>query len=233
MNSLDRAKAFLKGRGAKLALAVIPLATIAVSTAQAVRQVGPVFGPPASGSGVSYSCSGCSFNPNFAITTLPLFNGAQGIRVSGPASFTANSPGDYNLYLQFSGVVGGGSFGSATMPVDYLFSVDPGNGTFTHWNLEFGVSETPSTYLSFTTSGAGSGSQPVDISGTGTITGLLAGQPYAWNINLTLDWTANATGATLNLDLPLDIGSVPEPASILLVGPGIGLLMLVRRRRKA
>ena len=77
---------------------------------------------------------------------------------------------------------------------------------------------------------------PVNISGTGMFTGdplRPVPNPNQWSLALNLSW-GGLTGDTFTLTIPqnsVDINSaVPEPASLLLIGPALALLLLKRAR---
>jgi hypothetical protein len=252
VTALDRANAFLKSRAVKLALTVIPLATIAVSTAQAVS-----FGlcTPDGVGGCAFSGSGFASGPGSqaglttSLTATPL-GGGLGVSISGKITYTADAAGEYQVgFFAVGPTFGVSPLGTDTLPVSYDFTVDPGDGTFNSWAVFFTVDQPAGS--PFFSAGAlapapTGGDDPSDdavrILGGGAILGL---DPQAvatgWGMGLYIDpatgfigvdWTAAEVGDTLTIEFPLDINA-PEPTSVLLVGTGIGLLMLLRRRRQA
>jgi hypothetical protein len=166
------------------------------------------------------------------LSVTPLTNPANyvtGVEFSGSGSFTAGGSDLYSIQLLATGSSNSGRLSVDSLPVSYIFTVDPGEGDFTGWTVLFQISQEANVF-SYTNTGTGT-----NVSGYGTITGL---NPEAavsnWEMLLTLGWTARETGQTLAFDLPLDInGQTPEPVPFLLVGTGISLLLLLRRRRTA
>jgi hypothetical protein len=124
MSSLERAKAFLKGRAARLALTLIPLTIIAVPAAQAAdlcKTWNPTcdvliraYWAPAGSPYNLFPQPGLTVS---AVTGAP--NGVVGVNFSGSGFFEAPAPGGYVVFLNAQGTSDGTSLGTDTIPVDY------------------------------------------------------------------------------------------------------------------
>ena len=224
MNSLERAT-----------LTVIGLAMIAASTAQAticcIVGGGP-FIQSAYESGYTVGPGSANLS-GMAATVINLPNGVSGLDLAGSGSLLATDPGSFSVHVSAVASSNGKPSVESSYPVSYAFDVEPGGGTVTGWTLDFHLFQAGIDH-SYDVTYEGQDVVNTGFGGVGAITGIDPSLPVGtFEIDMTLYWTATAAGQTLGFDLPADIDHAPEPASFLLVGTGIGLLALVRRRRKA
>ncbi len=131
--------------------------------------------------------------------------------------------------------------GVSSLFVSWAFSLAGSNAYLDvyGWNLSFNAhqyidgNETTRQFLVSGVDGFGS------YQGTGIITGLDPSRDVVWEMDFSARWVATDDSSTLTLTIPQnswDIagdGPVPEPASILLLGAGAGLLVFARRFRRA
>ena len=236
MTALNRVNALLNNRAAKLALTVIALGMIAVSSAQAVTLVtnlcalsgpGCAFTPTASVTGAPDDSTAV---PTFNLTASPTFPG--GVSVTGTFDFTADVAGLnlYSLELQLTGPTTGRPLGALGVTGLVGFDADPGVDSGIQGTLErFIVRQNGVDYENdFTT-----GPKANHVAGSALIYPLDPSAPVdQWTMIFDINWLG-AGGSTLAIDFPLTENPSPEPVSVLLLGSGIGLLALLRRRRKA
>jgi hypothetical protein len=237
VTSLDRAKAYLKGRGARLALQILPLA-MAVSSAKAVV-VTPLSFVGSSGF-FSTSSLGSQINPGWSIgsSAVGQFNGVTGVKVFGNGSSTAPSSGCFacasisavsNLQFDYSGYFTGTLFSSQSMPIAWTFTATTGDSSAYSWQLAVNITSSLVGQDQLFDTGILSGG----ISGTpmtGSALMTLPASPSSWGVVLKI---FADTPTTLTLDIPsssIDLNAVPEPASLLLFGSGAAALLLFRRR---
>jgi hypothetical protein len=222
VNSLERAKLFLAKKASRLALAVLPLAAIAV--------------PAHAG---SFSAGGCG-----------LMTGSGSCTVSQASSTGGNSQANWlqmfgSGWAQSSGgwmaefFASGGASGSLSgnVPVSWDFSVNNVLDPTVDWSVDFEVFYNMSGSQSIQTaefSQSGSGSTPFSASGSG----LLSLPNGAMLNGYSMDLFTSSSGA-FTVDIPENLtmdlnpaSGVPEPSTILLVSAG-GAALLWRRRKKA
>jgi len=227
MNLLDRANSFLKGSGKKLALTVVPLAILAAPAAQAMAVssfsfdhgvvTGPGTGIPSGGYDLVHWDS------------LPSFQGVTGISlytdtISGDLDCVSQGDCSGSVTINWTGYLGGATF-PGPVPVSWDFSASP---DFT-WQVYFNVG---GNELTFTQNSPVTG----EVSG---VSSIVAGTGDTWEADLRISWS-NVTDASYSVTVPrgtsFDFNNrddvVPEPASLLLVGPALGLLLLKRRRAR-
>jgi hypothetical protein len=237
LNSLDRAKAFLKGKVARTALTILPLAAAAIQAHAGVILLGS--------GGFNLSGSGFSLSPGGASSqALPAAGGITGIKFWGPSggiTITATSSGS-NMCTSCYGLTAG-------------FGVDPNNKVFTSDSLlthfDFTVTDSNNLPIAwqvltnlntsggfFSNSLAGQtlpGGNSVNTSFL--ITGLTGQTLNSWNLSLDVAFVGSYnSGSSITLTIPsnsVDVGGVsgaPEPATWSLLVAGGGLLALFRRK---
>ena len=244
MTTLD---AFLRSRAAILALAVIVLGMMSVSSAQAAP-VGQYNLCAQSPSG-----PGCVFTATATVNVVPVGatdddpadddpalplnlavspTSVGGVTVTGTFGLTADLDG-LNLYsveLMLTGPTTGIPLGAPAIVGLVDFTADPGDvggilGTLT----QFGFTQNGVPYSLSVATGIGvnhgvGSTLFVPLDPTAPVTD--------WTMIFDINWLGNE-GSTLAIDFPLTENPAPEPVSVLLVGSGIGLLALLRRRRSA
>jgi hypothetical protein len=219
MTALQRAKNFVHQHAATTALVIVPLAAAGAAEAAPILNAG---GATATVAGVTVTSDAHSF------TAL-----GDGIRFTGEYDFEISSAsgGSFVLELTLAGT-GSGLLDVATIPAhyDYLFALGANIENFT-------------SSIQFLINGVERGSGgPHGASGAGAPT--LAGWAPTdtltdWGVVLRAEFFAFGT-TTLHLSVPphsIDIvpssqgDPIPEPASLLLLGAGLGAV--ARRRRRA
>jgi hypothetical protein len=214
MNKLDRARKFLGGVIRNTALAVAPLALLALAGGQAKADV--VF----TGDSGSFE-------------TLSAVNGVQGVKLYG-ADLCPEGPCS-GLNLFWSGTYSGGSGSGFSIPVSYDFRVEGGSffgsATSFFWTL----------FLSGTVFAFASGSGVVNPESTTAVKGLLdpvffSGGSGFWTVNLFVsgfDLDAVTVPAE-SIDINPVASAVPEPSSVamLVLSTGGGAMLMLRSRRR-
>jgi len=230
MSSLERAKRFVAQKAWRLALVVVPLAALTVSTGSA-KATTLTFNPGsncfASGDGETGSCqtvqeAATGGNP-----------AANWVAMTGSATQSSSSGGAVNFTV--SGSTNNGTIGAGTIPVAWNFSFGQVSVTdpTVNWTLLFQLEGSVGAY--FETSGSTSTGDTV--TGNGVITIPTSGTVSLYLINLLTsssgEYTLTVPGsATLDLN-PLAPAGVPEPATLFLLGPAAGALLLLRRRKSS
>lgn len=232
MNSLERARQFLSQKASRLALAIVPLAALAISTPSAkagsITATSGSFatipdGCAVSGTGATGSCATIWEGPVGGNSNINWVAMAGNGSTDGTLTFT-------------DGNSGSGTLPAGSVPVSWLFDVnnlavqDP----TVNWTVTFSIN-TGSGSISFSQSGSASTGSVV--SGSGSIDNPSLTELFTWSMSLS---TAPSGGsfpysivipglATMDLN---PVSSVPEPASLLLIAPGLGALLYLRRRKR-
>jgi hypothetical protein len=151
------------------------------------------------------------------------------------ANQTLNAAAGFNtLVLDWSGSVSNASgMSGGSIPVAWNFSITPSVSS-SGGGLSYSLLASFNGGL-FTTLASGA----LSNTGTQAIQGLgnwsLSG-PTSYDIQLQVNESNAFAGDSIAVDVPagstIDINAAPEPSSLLLLGPGVALLLL-RRRRKA
>ena len=225
---------FLKGTGKALALTVVPLAMLAAPAAKAaVMEPGFYF----SDGGVG----GTGISGGYAVygNSLPDFQGIPGISlysdlITGdlacePTGDLASAADEGGLCSGDLHIWWGGDYWepepNLVVPVSWDFQASP---EFT-WAVNFTIGGNSLTVESLVPT-------PGDTTVTG-VSSLVAGSGYTWSASLDVHWRDLEPG-TFSVLVPqyttLDLNSaddaIPEPATLLLLGPALGFLLLKRRR---
>jgi hypothetical protein len=228
---LSRARAFIDRNAGKAALAVVPLAVIALAT-PAKGQV--VFNPPSS-SGASAFANGfahASGNAFFS-RALTASNGITGVVLGGSATFVGHGPGEAGVGIEFFGG-GSGTFAS-NFPIAYDFTLGTtGSATISSWSLELTTSYTID--LSSTTQTIASGETAGQFSGSYTFNPEFA--PLGgYHLKLTVAYnTAEFDTLSITMNdgamqgVMLNATAIPEPATYAAWVGAAAVLAAVRRR---
>jgi hypothetical protein len=233
MSSLEKAHSFLGRSVVKAAMTILPLAVAASSASAAVVTLDSTYS-------AVYAFTALQNSTNFSL--LPASVGdVDGNKIVGTGSFTQGfgpKQLDPNIEITADGPAWG-TFNQDTLPVAWDFTlsellncnicdeaVGPVEWALYYW-IFFGE---PSE--SFSTSGSGLGT----FSGTGLISNLMGRTATYWVISLQINYTGVGT---LFVDIPdntlaLPGGAtnvIPEPGTYALMGAGLGLLTVLRRRR--
>lgn len=232
MNSLERARHFLAQKASRLALAIVPLAALAIAT-------------PSARAGSIVATSG-------SFATTPEACHISGTGSSGACTTTSESSvgGDANInWVSMSGTgtttgtlafgdanSGSGTLPAGTIPVSWLFDVNQisAQDPMIDWSITFNIS-IGSGILLFSQSGSASTGSVV--SGSGLINNPSSTSLSGWS--MLLDTAPSGGSFTYGITIPgratVDLNpqsSAPEPASLLLIGPGLGALLYLRRRKR-
>jgi hypothetical protein len=234
MNSLERAKRFLARKASRLALAVVPLAAVAISSspakANAVLTSDDCSVTVGSGS-CGIELSGTPGGNNHLNSAFLSTSGSTVLSVGGVVDFSGGSPS-------------GGASGSYNGKVPVAWDFDIVTTTATNRVVAYTITFTlngsgGAVVASFTTSGsATSSSGGTAVSGTANIPTPGASTPI-FGYTITLD-TDNGNGKAYGIEIPADstldlnpLTSTPEPSTLLLTIPGVGALLLLRRKKRS
>jgi hypothetical protein len=218
MSSLQRAKAFLATTGKRGALIVLPLAA-AVVCAHAAKITPTTF---------TAGCSGGIGTPTVTTDSEPKGNGVE---FTGSVSCAGN-------VIDFQSSGGAASIDKGdSIDVSWNFVVKEPADQTVEWDLEvIGYSAKGVGVLDFDTRGSGTGN--AKFKGDGTSDPVFPKKMVSYSVDLTFyfstpgDSPGDPTVTVKSLDLtnPRDIPSVPEPSALYLAVPGLGLLLLKRRK---
>lgn len=235
MTSLERAKHFLARKASRLALAVVPLAAVTISSssakAEAILTSDACTVTTGSGScGISLSgVSGGNMHLNSAFLST---SGSTVLSVGSAIDFSGGSPS-------------GGATGSynGKVPVSWDFDLIEVNAVrVIDWTLTFTLNGSGGgAVATFSKSGSASTSSGggTAVSGSGNMPTPGASTPI-FGYTITLDTTTMSGKGSYEINIPVgstldlnpDPGSVPEPSTLLLMVPGVGALLLLRRKKQ-
>lgn len=237
-NYVSKAKNLILQTARTTALVIMPLA--AAVSAQAGSISLPTTGASCT---VAGGDSGSSCKGGDALVNPDPGVGVRGLSffTSGGQSFFLSS-GSATLILSDHGTLTGGSIAAGTViPLKWDFTLSSSSGSITSWIIGFdlGSSFTNGDYGSNTFSGSGTG----HFTGSGSLTiasgGIAAGASVFESGLISISVSSfTQLGVNVPPDASLDFGnsvtsSVPEPASVGMIGAGLAFLgALVRRRRK-
>lgn len=228
MNLLDCANALLKGSGQKPALTVLALAILAAPAAKAISTTDFTViesGVVATGIPSGYVIGWDALPPYQGVSGISLY--ADGIAGDLPCYEGRGCSGAAAIYWMGNFAGGVPSF-PGPVPLSWEFSASP---QFT-WYVTFDVgrSQVIEGQLNPATAGGST------VSGA---TSVLAGSTNFWLVQLNVSWN-DVSDSRYSVQIPrhltLDVNNfddaVPEPATLLLVGPALGLLLLKSRRAR-
>lgn len=232
MTSLERAKHFLAKKASRLALAVVPIAAVAISTSSA--KAGAVLpsndGCFVVGSSTSGSCS------SFQQGAVGGNSQMNWIAMAGSGIMDGSSGGSMTFVV--SGSAATGSITSGSIPVAWDFSltdVDGVNPSVT-WTVTFTALILTPTFETetFTLNGtAPTGGAPITGSGSFMVPGgTVDGYVIELQTSSSGEFGVSIPGeSTLDFNVGSTASSVPEPATLLLA-PSAGVLLFLRRKRR-
>ncbi|MBZ5605252.1 MAG: PEP-CTERM sorting domain-containing protein [Acidobacteriia bacterium] len=225
MDSLKRAKDYLARKASKLALAAVPLAALAVATP--VAHAGTLLSTPSScfaGTNGSGSCSVFEAGPVGGNSNL------NWLQLSGTG--TAPVSGGFVDFFGSGGATGVLPGGSVPISWDFFVTSPVSGGTNVSWGVFFAL-DGNFGFVSY--SGSGVALTDTEITGTAFLTIPSGGNVTDWAMSIT---TSGSTTYSLNVPggASLDLNptsATPEPATIALTVAGSGLILLLRRRKRA
>lgn len=235
MNSLERAKRFLAQKASRLALTMLPLAALALSTSPAKASATLASGVCAVTDGLG-TCTDTTATGggNTGLNTIE-------VSTIEPAFSNINTLDFLSL-----GAASGSASGEVPVSWDFVLLNAPADPTVS-WNITFtlrnGTGGSAQLYQ-FTQTGSGSTSAlGTVVSGSGFISIPSGGgnDLTAWAINLNSNSPFGFdTDTNYSIDIPADAtlvlnspanSSVPEPSTLLLMLPGAALLLRRKKRQ--
>jgi hypothetical protein len=129
-----------------------------------------------------------------------------------------------------------GMLSAGGVPVAWDFDLLNGSGQTINWTVTFTLLTSGSSYTtSASGSAAASASPGTLVKGTGSIT-IPTVTANIIGYNIVLEATDGNNG-TYGVDIPgagtLDLNPAPEPSTLLLMIPGAGALLLLRRKKRS
>lgn len=236
---LDAARAFIHGSARTAAIAILPLAAVAVvktAKAQAAFNV-----PSALSSG--YGSNATTAPSNYFSSQLASLNNIQGVKEGVTAVFTSNESTTGTNTLLFGYASGTGAVpADTTIPIAYNFTLaSTGSLAITSWVWTFSISGSGGSNSTSTIATGGSGGGT--FSGTfDYITGATATVSPSYSDTLQVNYGSSSNGDTLTVTmnpsyqgLAVNASAIPEPATnaALLGLAALGFAFFVRRRRRA
>jgi PEP-CTERM motif len=216
---------------------------IALSSALGILYAGPVV-LPVTGSPTCQGSVGDTdlFNCASSVTDSPLTGTlVSGVEFSTTSAIVFPVPSvqaNDAIILTDTGMITGGML-SGSLPVSYDFQVTS-NGLVEGWGItiELGTAQNGALYGSQSFGGTfGSSSSSGSANGSGTLT--LLDTPISGQVVESIFFqVAVSPGTTMSATFPFAIGAVngnataPEPASVGLIGSGLGLMAWVLRRKR-
>ncbi len=232
MNLLDRANSFLRGSGKKLALTVVPLAILAAPAAKATQALPSVFQIRHSGVEVynAVYSGGDLFSEGMGTSVGGFYNGIrlytsasgiEGVISCGEAETCDEAELDFSW---------GGPFMAGHVP-------DAGQAILVRWDFSSDLAyDWEVDYAVRTEWASYSGSAAAGATASGSGVAYAGGIGDVWLATIEIYWTGVPNGSTFQVIVPErdsdDLNLAPEPATLLLLGPALGLLLLKRRRAR-
>ena len=235
-NYVERGHAFLKSRGMRLTLRVVPLALAAVSAASAA----PTMNTPSFTFASTNPCSGGGSISNATLQGVQA-NSNQGIILSGAATISGTvGVGSTCLVLDWYGT-GSGTLDSGTLPVIYNFLFNAGSGSVTinNWTLTFRINGTVpagnnsgsgGTVTTFSCNSACSNTVPTTNQTINAPVGAFTSYEARLLVNLNFTGTTSLTvnvppDSSIHINAP--VASVPPPAPAPSGVPALSTTMLM------
>jgi hypothetical protein len=234
MNSLERAKHFLARKASRLALAVVPLAAVAVST------------PSAKAAAILNNSGGCDVTTGTGSCGIDIFSSGGNNHLNVASLFTSGAAVASGSALDFSGGLTSGGANGGTLngkvPVSWDFDIiQAATSRTVDWTITFTLYGSGGSVVStFSKSGsaASSSGSGTLVAGSGNLPSPSGSNIYGYSITLDTETASGKGSYSINIpaDASLDLNpdtSTPEPSTLLLTIPGIGALLLLRRKKRS